>query len=127
MSLATMTGSFVSSQGAYDPYTQGYGPVIVMGASARNLEVRVYVDEILINKLPPPARMRATMYVRGTDIAIPLDYERMQPYVSPKIQLSNQRLEQVDVRVLPIIFRLRPPVGMTLYPGQLVDVYIGSK
>jgi HlyD family secretion protein len=127
MSLATMTGSFVSSQGAYDPYTQGYGPVIVMGASARNLEVRVYVDEILINKLPPSARMRATMYVRGTDIAIPLDYERMQPYVSPKIQLSNQRLEQVDVRVLPIIFRLRPPAGMTLYPGQLVDVYIGSK
>jgi HlyD family secretion protein len=127
MSLATMTGSYVSPQGAYDPYTQGYGPVIVMGASARDLEVRVYVDEILINKLPPSSRMDATMYVRGTSTAVPLVYARMQPYVSPKIQLSNQRLEQVDVRVLPIIFRLRRPAGLTLYSGQLVDVYIGSK
>ena len=127
MSLAATAGSYVSSQGAYDPYTQGYDPLVVMGTSAHDLEVRVYVDEILISKLPPASRMRATMYVRGTNIAVPLIYERMQPYVSPKIQLSDQRLEQVDVRVLPVIFRIVPASQLTLYPGQLVDVYISSK
>ena len=127
MSIATMTGSYVSAQGAYDPYTQGYAPVIVMGSSPRELEVRCYVEEILIGRLPASEHMAATMYVRGTNRAVPLSYERMQPYVSPKIQLSNQRLEQVDVRVLPVVFRLSLPRDLTLYPGQLVDVYIGSK
>ncbi len=51
----------------------------------------------------------------------------MQPYVSPKIQLSNQRLEKVDLRVLPVIFRFEPPAGVSIYPGELVDVYIGDK
>jgi HlyD family secretion protein len=50
----------------------------------------------------------------------------MQPYVSPKIELSDQRLEQVDVRVLPVIFRLSKPETLQLYQGQLVDVYIGE-
>ena len=73
------------------------------------MEVRCYVDEILIGRFRRQRNMKATMYMRGTNIAVPLIYERMQPYVSPKIQLSDQRLEQVDVRVLPIIFRFRRP------------------
>lgn len=64
------------------------------------------------------------MSVRGSDVKIPLRYVRMQPIVSPKIELSDQRLERVDVRVLPIIFRIELPKGTKLYPGQLVDVYI---
>lgn len=127
MSLGPMVGSYVSPQGAYDPYTQGYLPLIVMGSSPAQLEVRCYVDEILINRLPSAAHMAGVMYVRGTNVPVPLTFERMQPYVSPKIQLSNQRLEQVDVRVLPIIFSVKPPSHLDLYPGQLVDVYIGSK
>jgi len=39
----------------------------------------------------------------------------------------SQRLEQIDVRVLLIIFRISGPVSMTLYPGQMVDVYIRGK
>jgi len=50
-----------------------------------------------------------------------------QPYVSPKIELSDQRQEQVDVRVLPIIFRFEKPPNVNLYQGQLVDVYIGEE
>lgn len=46
--------------------------------------------------------------------------------VSPKIELSDERAERVDVRVLPMIFRFDKPRGMNLYPGQLVDVYIGG-
>jgi HlyD family secretion protein len=47
--------------------------------------------------------------------------------VTPKIDLSNQRLERVDVRVLAAVFRFKPPADVSVYPGELVDVYIGSK
>jgi len=127
LSIEAAVGSYVSSQGAYDTYTQGYLPLVVMGSGSSELEVRVYVDEILINRLPPVGKMSARMYVQGTDINVPLTYERMQPYVSPKIELSDQRLEQVDVRVLPIIFRFEKPANVNLYQGQLVDVYVGEK
>ncbi len=51
----------------------------------------------------------------------------MQPYVTPKIELSNQRTERVDTRVLPVLFRFKPPENMNIYPGQLVDVYVETK
>ena len=127
MSIAAAVGSYVSTQGAYDPYTSSYQPLIEMGSELGGLEVRCYIDEILISQLPNPSNMTARMNIQGTDITLPLTYERMQPYVSPKIELSDQRLEQVDVRVLPIIFRFQVPANVKLYPGQLVDVYIGRK
>jgi len=49
----------------------------------------------------------------------------VQPYVSPKIELSNEKQEQVDLRVLPVIFRFEKK-DAPVYPGQMVDVYIGS-
>jgi HlyD family secretion protein len=67
------------------------------------------------------------MFVRGTKIEAPLEFMRVQPYVSPKIQLSDQRTERVDVRVLPVIFRIAQPDGVRLYPGQMVDVYIAAE
>jgi HlyD family secretion protein len=50
----------------------------------------------------------------------------VQPYVSPKIELSDERLERVDVRVLPVIFKITKPSNANLYPGELVDVYISE-
>ena len=47
--------------------------------------------------------------------------------MSPKVELSNQRAERVDVRVLPVIFNFEKPKNVTIYPGQLVDVYISEK
>lgn len=127
LSILSATGSYVSPQGAYDTYTQGYTPLVVMGTSQDILEVRAFVDEILVNRLPPPAKMEARMLIQGTDISAPLTFERMQPYVSPKIELTDQRQERVDVRVLPLIFRVEKPANVNLYPGQMVDVYIGGK
>jgi len=66
------------------------------------------------------------MSIRGTTIDIPMQYVRTQPYVSPKIQLSSERAERVDLRVLPVLFRLTRPAGVQLFPGQLVDVYIAA-
>ncbi|MHB1697518.1 MAG: HlyD family secretion protein [bacterium] len=126
--IRTTVGDYISPQGSYGTYTQDYGPVIVMGAgSASIMEVKCYIDEILVSKLPPSSRMQAVLFVRGTNIKIPLEFVRIEPYVVPKIELSNQRTEKVDVRVLPVIFKFEKPKGVNLYPGQLVDVYIGEE
>jgi len=126
LAIHAAVGGYVSAQGAYESYTQGMAPTIVLGSSQFRLNVRCYVDEILVPRLPEPVKMRAQMSIRGTNVKLPLQFVRMQPVVSPKIELSDQRLERVDVRVLPIIFRVAPPKDLKLYPGQLVDVYIGG-
>ncbi|HXX53986.1 MAG TPA: hypothetical protein VEI28_05390, partial [Thermodesulfovibrionales bacterium] len=127
LSINAAVGSYISAQGTYDTYTQGSNPVIVMGDPQNYLSVRCYIDEILIQRLPPSSEMKAEMFIRGTNVRIPLHYVRVQPYVSPKIQLSNQRIERVDVRVLPVIFRFEKPEKVNVFPGQLVDVYIAEK
>lgn len=126
LSINTIVGNFASSQGSYDAYTQGAVPVIVLGSVPESLHVRCYIDEILVPRLPVFSKIDAQMSIRGTDVKIPLQFVRVQPYVSPKIQLSDQRQERVDVRVLPIIFKLDKPKNVNLYPGELVDVYIGN-
>ena len=127
LTLQAAVGSYVSPQGAYDSYTQGMNPLIVMGTPDGQLQVRAYIDEILIHSIADPAKMDAQLFIRGTDTHVSLTFERIQPYVSPKIELSDQRQERVDVRVLPVIFRFEKPKDMNLYPGQLVDVYVGEK
>ncbi len=126
LSINVAAGSYISPQGTYDSYTQGQAPVIIMGSPQKYMGVRCYIDEILVHRLPAGSQIRAKMFIRGTDISVPLEFVRIQPYVSPKIQLSNQRTERVDVRVLPVIFRYAKPTNVSLYPGQLVDVYIES-
>ena len=127
LSISAAVGSYISTQGTYDTYTQGSNPVLVMGDPQSYMGVRCYIDEILIQRLPHSSEMKAEMFIRGTDVRVPLQYVRVQPYVSPKVQLSNQRTERVDVRVLPVIFRFEKPRNANVYPGQLVDVYIGGK
>jgi HlyD family secretion protein len=126
LSIGTIVGNFVSPQGAYESYTQGMNPVLVLGTPQTNLQVRCYIDEILVPRLPPLQKIKAQMSIRGANTKLPLDYVRVQPIVSPKIELSDQRQERVDVRVLPIIFKVEKPKGVNLYPGELVDVYIGE-
>ncbi len=126
-SIQAAVGSYVSSQGAYDSYTQGMDPLIVMGAPDDELQVRAYIDEILIDRLADPSKLTAEMFIRGTDKHVALTFVRVQPYVSPKIELSDARQELVDVRVLPVIFRFASPKSLDVYPGELVDVYTNSK
>lgn len=126
MAINPAVGSFVSTQGGYETYTRGAAPVLVLGSPQAYLSVRAYVDEILVPHLPDPSKIKAEMSVRGSDVKVALQFVRVQPFVTPKIELSNQRQERVDVRVLPVIFRVPKPRNLNLYPGQLVDVYIGQ-
>jgi HlyD family secretion protein len=126
LSVNAAVGSYVSSQGAYDTYTELFDPLVVMSGPQDYLDVRCYVDEILVSRLPSPWHIQAQMQIMGTDIKVPLEFVRVQPYVSPKIELSNERQEQVDLRVLPVIFRFEKK-DAPVYPGQMVDVFIGQK
>jgi HlyD family secretion protein len=127
LAVFTAVGSFISPQGSYGTYTQSYNPVIVLAHSQPYFAVRTFIDEILIPRLPSLTDLKAQMFIRGTTTSIPLAFDRLQPYVTPKIQLSNARTERVDTRVLPILFRFQPPKDSNVYPGQLVDVYVETK
>jgi HlyD family secretion protein len=126
LSLYAAVGSTVSPQGAYDPYTQAFDQLVIMGPPQDHMAVRCYVDEILISRLPSKWHIRAEMSITGSDVKVPLEFVRVQPYVSPKIELSDERQERVDLRVLPVIFRFEKK-DIPVYPGQLVDVYIGQQ
>jgi HlyD family secretion protein len=80
IAINAAAGSTLAPQGAYDTYTQAFDPAVVMSGTQEKLDVRVYVDEILIAKLPAAAKMKAQMSIRGTDIKVPLSFVREQPY-----------------------------------------------
>lgn len=126
--IACSSGSYVSPSGSYDVYTQGYLPPVQMGVMTPYLQVRAYVDEILVPQLPSGNHLEATLFVRGmNNKSIPLEFISIQPLTIPNIELSNQVNQKVDVRVLPIIFKFAKPKEINIFPGQLVDVYIKTK
>jgi HlyD family secretion protein len=127
MAMNAAKGDYVSPQGAYDTYTQANEPVAVLSPGAGALAVRCYVDEILLSRLPQGAGVKAEMIVRGSGAHVPLRFIRIQPYVTPKIELSDERQERVDLRVLPVIFNFTADPRLKLYPGELVDVYISEQ
>jgi HlyD family secretion protein len=126
LAVNAAAGGYVSSQGNYDTYTELFDPLVIMGAAQDYMDVRCYVDEILVSRLPSKEHIQAQMQITGTEIKVPLEFVRVQPYVSPKIELSNEKQEQVDLRVLPVIFRFEKK-DVPVYPGQMVDVFIGQK
>jgi HlyD family secretion protein len=126
LAVNAAVGGYVSSQGNYDTYTELFDPLVVMSGPQAYMEVRCYVDEILVSRLPSHWHIQAEMQITGTDIRVPLEFVRVQPYISPKIELSNQKQEQVDLRVLPVIFRFEKK-DAPVYSGQMVDVFIGQK
>lgn len=126
--VGVTAGDYISPQGRYDTYTQAMLPAIEMGIVTPILQVRCFLDEVLVPSMPDPKHLQATLFVRGeNNKSVPLEFVRIQPYTVPKIQLSNETTERVDVRVLPIIFKFKKPSDINIYPGQLVDVYIKGK
>lgn len=126
LAVNAAVGGYVSSLGDYDTYTELFDPVVILSGPQDYMDVRCYVDEILISRLPSRWHIQAEMQPMGMDTKVPLEFVRVQPYVSPKIELSNEKQEQVDLRVLPVIFRFEKK-DLPVYPGQMVDVFIGQQ
>jgi multidrug efflux pump subunit AcrA (membrane-fusion protein) len=96
-------------------------PLLLMGQTDP-LHVRVEIDDRDLDRLILGAR--ATAVVRGRSRRrFPLVFVRAEPYVVPKSELTGHPLEQVDTRVLQVIYRIGGSTEM-LYVGQELDVFI---
>jgi HlyD family secretion protein len=99
---------------------------IVLG-DLSELQVRTDIDEQNAVKVRPG--QAAIAYIKGDtrrENSITLVFERIEPYVIPKVSLTGSSTERVDTRVLQVIYRLKIPEGRKLYVGQQVDVFIES-
>jgi hypothetical protein len=86
------------------------------------LQVRADIDEVNAPLVMPGSP--AVAYLKGfTDKAIPLTFDRIEPYIVPKRSLTGDNRERVDTRVLQVIYRFEKP-SFSVYVGQQVDVYI---
>ena len=96
-------------------------PLILLGDTEK-LQVRADIDEVNAPLVQPGSP--AVAYLKGsTDKAIPLQFERIEPYIVPKRSLTGDNRERVDTRVLQVIYRFDKP-AFPVYVGQQVDVFI---
>ena len=117
--------------GNIDGISHDGGEAYVLGWACQqgnpaSIEVHIYADRSAFDK-PPGAFVTAGKAELESEPAVG------QACQDPKggkhrfkIELSNQRQERVDLRVLPVIFRFEKK-DAPVYPGQLVDVYIGQQ
>jgi HlyD family secretion protein len=96
-------------------------PLMLLGDDAR-LHVRVDIDENDAWRVR--SRSPAMAFVRGNpDQKTPLQFERFEPYVVPKLSLTGQSTERTDTRVLQVIYSF-DPATLPIYVGQQMDVFI---
>ena len=94
---------------------------MLLGDDSR-LHVRVDIDENDAWRAHPGASAMA--FVRGNpDLNMPLQFERFEPYVVPKVSLTGQSTERTDTRVLQAIYSF-DPAALPVYVGQQMDVFI---
>lgn len=99
-------------------------PLILFG-SIEYLHVRVDIDEIESWKIKKGRK--AIAFVRGnSDIKIPLEFIRIEPYIVPKKSLTSEDEEIVDTRVLQVLYKFKKR-DLPVFIGQLLDVYIQVK
>jgi RND family efflux transporter MFP subunit len=99
-------------------------PLLRLG-SMEVLHVRVDIDENDAWRFRPGAR--AVAYLRGNrDLGAELSFVRVEPYVKPKTSLSGSSTEQVDTRVLQVIYSFRRE-DLAAYVGQQVDAFIEAE
>ena len=96
-------------------------PLMLLGDDVR-LHVRADIDENDAWRVRPGAPAMA--FVRGNpNLNTPLQFERFEPYVVPKVSLTGQSTERTDTRVLQAIYSF-DPAALPVYVGQQVDVFI---
>jgi len=96
-------------------------PLILLG-DTQTLQVRADIDEV--NAPLVVAGSAAVAYLKGrTEQAIPLTFDRIEPYIVPKRSLTGDNRERVDTRVLQVIYQFEKP-NFPIYVGQQVDVFI---
>jgi HlyD family secretion protein len=121
---APVTGSILQLKTRLGEFAQGgvlATPLMLLG-DTKFLHLRVDIDENDAWRVRPEAS--ALAFVRGNaDLNAPLQFERFEPYVIPKVSLTGQSTERTDTRVLQVIYSF-DPAALPVYVGQQVDVFI---
>jgi HlyD family secretion protein len=98
-------------------------PLMLLG-SVDELHVRADVDERDAPRVKPGATVVAS--IRGDAASkFALRFVRVEPFVVPKRNLTNDAAERVDTRVMQVIYALDK--GAPVLPGQQMDVLIEVK
>lgn len=105
--------------------TSPKAPAMIIGDTDR-LQVRVDVDEQSATRIRAGTAARASLKGRP-DVAFPLEFTRIEPYVIPKVSLTGASTERVDTRVLQVIYALKRSENPPIYVGQQVDVFIETE
>ena len=121
---APVTGSIMQLKTRLGEFGQGgvlATPLMLLG-DTKFLHVRVDIDENDAWRVRPGAS--ALAFVRGNpDLNAPLQFERFEPYVIPKVSLTGASTERTDMRVLQVIYSF-DPAALPVYVGQQMDVVI---
>jgi multidrug efflux pump subunit AcrA (membrane-fusion protein) len=96
-------------------------PLMLVGDDSR-LYLRVDVDENDAWRVRAGAR--AVAAVRGNSrLRIPLRFEYIEPFVTPKATLTGQATERTDLRVLQVVYSFARG-SLPVYLGQQMDAFI---
>jgi RND family efflux transporter MFP subunit len=121
---APVTGSILQIKTRLGEFAQGGAlatPLVLLG-DTKFLHLRVDIDENDAWRVQPGAS--ALAFIRGNpDLNAPLQFERFEPYVIPKVSLTGASTERTDMRVLQVIYSF-DPAPLPVYVGQQVDVFI---
>jgi RND family efflux transporter MFP subunit len=96
-------------------------PLLRLGGQ-HTYHIRVDIDENDAWRFQPGSR--ATAFLRGNrDLKAQVRFERVEPYVTPKVSLTGSSSERVDTRVLQVIYSFDRK-ALPVYVGQQMDVFI---
>ena len=121
MKLNVRLGEYAPTGTAPSSPSSAAVPLIIFG-NLDPMHVRIDIDENDAWRFKPEARAYA--FLRGNrDLKTPLQFIRVEPYVTPKVSLTGDSTERVDTRVLEVIYSYDRK-NLSAYAGQQVDVYI---
>jgi HlyD family secretion protein len=99
-------------------------PPLLLG-SIDEVQVRADVDEQVAPRVKPGSK--AVGYLKGeTQNPIPLEFVRVEPFVTPKLNLTGSSSERVDTRVLQVIYKFPNDLTRRIYVGQQMDLFIAE-
>lgn len=101
----------------------GTTPSPILFGSIDEFQVRADVDEQLAPRVKSGSK--AVGYLKG-DAQNPIDLEfvRIEPYITPKRNLTGSSTERVDTRVLQIIYKFPNNFDKRIYVGQQMNLFI---
>lgn len=96
---------------------------LLLLGSVEEMQVRADVDEQIAPRVKPGSK--AVGYLRGdSQNPITMEFVRIEPFVTPKRNLTGSSSERVDTRVLQVVYKFSSQLARRVYVGQQMDLFI---